>query len=616
MANIIQINGKKVKDVNAARMSSLAPVESSTTASMAHAVGDYFWLNGTLYEATAAITVGNAISVGTNCKITNMGENLADLKSQTADLSEYSGILTNDKYINYQDGKPGSLAGINYVEVAVSPGEKINYRYTITTPDLRGVAFYNSLGTFIAPGYQTSANPQVLVVPDGAAIMRATISDVSDIVISSYNKAFALFCTDIENDVNAISEIVDGEKPVEILIAVSTFTDKPNSGGIAYTWNTNNTKCQISGTRTAATFCQMAGGNNLIPAGFDAGKEYNVVFNPQDTNIIFQALYYVNGNNTSSQIFDSDGLLTLPSDITGVVFRLSVRSGSTVNENVDRPLIYTIPDDSGLKVRTEQLEEAVFGSDTNPLAYIHKDAGLISIFHTVGCIGDSLASGAAAHNEGGSRQYVDMFEFSWGQCLARLTGNTYYNFSKGGASSRSWLSTEAGSGFGPDNIHTFDGNHNCDCYFIGLGQNDKNNSIPVGTTADINLSDYTQNADTYCGNIGQIIQRLQILQPKAPIFVFIDPAPPMGDNAYNDAIPGIVALFTNVWIIDLKTYARQMFTEASYIIGSQLRSGHYSALGYQEIAYVIATYVDWIIKHNLSAFSQVEFIGTTYSWTT
>lgn len=82
MANIIQINGKKVKDVNAARMSSLAPVESSTTASMAHAVGDYFWLNGTLYEATAAITIGSAILVGTNCKITNMGENLADLKSQ------------------------------------------------------------------------------------------------------------------------------------------------------------------------------------------------------------------------------------------------------------------------------------------------------------------------------------------------------------------------------------------------------------------------------------------------------------------------------------------------------------------------------------------------------
>lgn len=82
MANIIQINGKKVKDINAVRMSSLAPVESSTTASMAHAVGDYFWLNGTLYEATAAITIGNAISVGTNCKITNLGEGFDDLKSQ------------------------------------------------------------------------------------------------------------------------------------------------------------------------------------------------------------------------------------------------------------------------------------------------------------------------------------------------------------------------------------------------------------------------------------------------------------------------------------------------------------------------------------------------------
>ncbi len=254
-------------------------------------------------------------------------------------------------------------------------------------------------------------------------------------------------------------------------------------------------------------------------------------------------------------------------------------------------------------------------SQTNPLAYIRRDAGLLSIFHTVGCIGDSLASGEAVYKENGETHYIDLYDYSWGQCLARMTGNTYYNFSKGGISSRSWLTEEAGSGFGPNGIHAFDGQHDCDAYFIGLGQNDKEKDIPIGTTADIDLSDYTQNADTYCGNMGRIIQMLREYQPKAPIFVFIDTNPPRGDQSYNAVIPDIVAPFTNVWIIDLKTYAEQMFKDSNQIIGSQVRVGHYSALGYQEIAYVIATYVDWIIRHNLSAFSQVEFIGTDYEWT-
>ena len=99
--------------------------------------------------------------------------------------------------------------------------------------------------------------------------------------------------------------------------------------------------------------------------------------------------------------------------------------------------------------------------------------------------------------------------------------------------------------------------------------------------------------------------------------MFIDPNPPSGDQSYNNVIDDIVELFDNVWIIDLKTYGgKELFTEVAYVIGSQYRSGHYSAVGYQEIAYVIATYVDWIIKNNLSAFSQVEFIGTDHEWTT
>ena len=296
-------------------------------------------------------------------------------------------------------------------------------------------------------------------------------------------------------------------------------------------------------------------------------------------------------NDDTLQIKRDGTLYLVPlSSIQYLSIRMIVPSSVTaVNETIDCPEIYTIPDVKSLRDDVNDLKDAAFGSATNPLAYIRRDAGFLSVFHTVGCIGDSLASGACACKESGTVHYIDLYPFSWGQCLARLTGNTYHNFSKGGLSTRSWLTSSYAT-------ECFDGNHKCDAYFIGLGQNDKNGSLPVGTAADINLSDYSLNADTYCGNMGRIIQKLQEMQPKAPIFVFIDPNPPQGDTSYNAVICDIVELFSNVWIIDLYTYARDLFTNPANIIGSQYRSGHYSALGYQEIAFVIATYTDWIIR--------------------
>ena len=43
--------------------------EISSTAAHAHAANSYFLLNGALYFATAAISVGDTIAVGTNCRL-------------------------------------------------------------------------------------------------------------------------------------------------------------------------------------------------------------------------------------------------------------------------------------------------------------------------------------------------------------------------------------------------------------------------------------------------------------------------------------------------------------------------------------------------------------------
>lgn len=86
MANIVQINGKNVKDATAARMAPIAPVEASTTASAKHDKGEYFWLNGTLYVATANIASGGTITVGTNCVAAVIGNDFSEIKTAVEEL--------------------------------------------------------------------------------------------------------------------------------------------------------------------------------------------------------------------------------------------------------------------------------------------------------------------------------------------------------------------------------------------------------------------------------------------------------------------------------------------------------------------------------------------------
>ena len=64
----------------------IAGTESSTTSAHAYSTGDYFILNDTLYEATAAIAVGGTITVGTNCQATTVGGEVGELKSGFTDL--------------------------------------------------------------------------------------------------------------------------------------------------------------------------------------------------------------------------------------------------------------------------------------------------------------------------------------------------------------------------------------------------------------------------------------------------------------------------------------------------------------------------------------------------
>lgn len=289
--------------------------------------------------------------------------------------------------------------------------------------------------------------------------------------------------------------------------------------------------------------------------------------------------------------------------VDGYTIKAQLEKGTAASE-------YISPWASG--VRSKRLDDLEAAAEKTaayladkPLERIDTNYMFLPIFHNVGCIGDSLASGESGVYENGVRKYVDFYEHSWGQYLARATGNKYYNFSAGGLTAKTWLERHAAD--------AFDESKKCEAYIIGLGVNDAIAEVTVGTSADINLADYTQNADSFYGNYGKIIQKIKEFQPKAKIFVITAPEMVVQNHGLNDAVKTIATLFDNVYVLDLYAYMTSHFTKG--IIASQYRAGHYNAVGYKYISAVIGSYIDWYIYNHLDEFEFVELIGTDYEWT-
>lgn len=85
----------------------IAPVETSTTASQAYAIGEQFILNGTLYTATAAITAGGTITIDGNCTASDsvteqIGEFHDNKIGSNVTLTDYN--TASNMYIFPSDG--------------------------------------------------------------------------------------------------------------------------------------------------------------------------------------------------------------------------------------------------------------------------------------------------------------------------------------------------------------------------------------------------------------------------------------------------------------------------------------------------------------------------------
>ena len=246
-----------------------------------------------------------------------------------------------------------------------------------------------------------------------------------------------------------------------------------------------------------------------------------------------------------------------------------------------------------------------FKENEQPLEHLLEGPGFCGIFRRVACIGDSLASGEfEGTDENGNKTYHDMFEYSWGQYMARAEGFTAYNFSRGGMTASEYM-----GGYGAAN-GWFDKDKAAQAYIIALGVNDLyNRGDPVGEVADCETG-----AKTFAGYYGRLIKAYKGISPEAKFFFVTMPTEDRRNaeqmrrgDAHQKLLYDFAAHFDNSYVIDLRQYAPEYDADfrQKFFLG-----GHMSPAGYVLTARMLLTYIDWIIRHNMQDFKQVGFIGT------
>ena len=231
-----------------------------------------------------------------------------------------------------------------------------------------------------------------------------------------------------------------------------------------------------------------------------------------------------------------------------------------------------------------------------------------SVFRKIAFIGDSLSSGEfETRNEKGKACGHDLYEYSWGQYIARKNGLTAYNFSRGGMRADVYMGYFAEeSGFWAQELA-------CQAYVIALGVNDVlNQGQEIGSIADIDPEDYRRNKENFAGYYAAIIMRYKEISPDAKFFLVTfpnqnNPEREVKVQAVRKLLYDMAEYFDNTYVIDLYQYGPvydDKFREKYYLYG------HLNPSGYIFTAQIIDSYIDYIVRHNPEDFKNIGFVNS------
>ena len=141
-------------------------------------------------------------------------------------------------------------------------------------------------------------------------------------------------------------------------------------------------------------------------------------------------------------------------------------------------------------------------------------------------------------------------------------------------------------------------------YIIGLLINDRSQGergVPLGVPSDIGTDNHT-----YYAGMSQLIRRINGLNPSAKIFVLTCPGAPI-DNGYNIAVRTIVETYKESYPVHcLDLAASRLFVNPTF--EGDAMTGHYTGIGYEQMAEVLAYAISKYMGENISDFQNVHQI--------
>ena len=102
--------------------------------------------------------------------------------------------------------------------------------------------------------------------------------------------------------------------------------------GVAFTWNAEHTQCTAVGTADGGrAYTNLYNDSTSLPVGIVAGNHYQIRYKTSDKKFALIFGLYKSGSLDKEVAYNSDGILELPSDCTGMYIRLYVNNENTVN---------------------------------------------------------------------------------------------------------------------------------------------------------------------------------------------------------------------------------------------------------------------------------------------
>lgn len=284
-----------------------------------------------------------------------------------------------------------------------------------------------------------------------------------------------------------------------------------------------------------------------------------------------------------------------------LVFALNTSASPnvTVQEVADELLIYKGTEEKSFVNKyilpIEDVDFAPDSIDYNVITQNKGDLCDLSFIKSITACGDSYTNCGVWQNgawHGGST------EFSWIGMLGRKNGIDISKCGVGGVTTITYQTTNGC-------LNKVLSEAPSALYYLALGINDCNQHGVnfIGSDEDINDSDYTQNANTFWGNYGKIIQQIKNHAPKAK-FIMITIMRPDSMNPnyslYSEAIKGIANYYGFPYIEPIKNKA---FKEN---VLTALYNQHPNYAGWNALSRIIESETSKVINNNMDYFNNIN----------